>query len=88
MLAPFLMGARFLREPDLGARKQGSVVDSPPRQEHPAKMTESSEPVLITKKASGRHPVNLNSQLSDHAGCLNEKSNSICHFERMLRGLY
>lgn len=35
------MGARFLRESDLGAQKQGSVVDLPPRQPDPAKMTDS-----------------------------------------------
>lgn len=34
--APFLTGARFLGEPDLGARMRGSEVDSPPRYEVPA----------------------------------------------------
>lgn len=34
--APFPTGARFLGEPDLGARMRGSEVDSPPRYEVPA----------------------------------------------------
>lgn len=89
MLAPFSMGARFLRESDLGARKQGSVVDSPPQQEDPTKMTESSEPVLTTKKVSKLWKTSSQPQLqlSDHTGCLNEKSNSVGQFERLLRGL-